>query len=228
MRKAFVVLAVTMLLAIGSLPAGATSNSITLGSAHGGATFTGTGSSNSINLDFGTCVSSTCTLSGVAFGTGMFQSSGTYSITSPSNIDLELTDPTTGLWTANTQGNSIAFNYGTGGSLLTGTLNLLQFQEISPNKTNGNNWYLTSASVTITGGSLDITPGMTLQLFFNKVPLYFNNLLGPGNAGKSEVADYGHGGLSGTPEPATLLLLGSGFLLVGLAVRVRLRRGEAS
>ena len=207
-------------LALCPLSAVATPDGITLGTAKGGSTFIGNGSTNSVDLDFGTCVSSTCTLSGTAFGTGMFQSKGSYSITSPENIDLMLTDPTTGLWTADTKANAISFSYGPGGSLLTGVLNLLQFQQISNKASGNNNWYLTSADVTITGGSLDITPGMSLELFFNKVPIYFNNLLGPGNAGVSETTNFGHGTMGATPEPASLLLFGIGWLLVGLVLRV--------
>ena len=220
-RKVGVLVLGLAVLALCPLSAVASPDGITLGTANGSSTFIGNGSSDSVNLDFGSCVSSTCTLSGVAWGTGMFQSKGSYTITSPENIDLELTNPTTGLWTADTKSNSIAFSYGPGGSLLTGVLNLLQFQQISQKKSGKNNWYLTSADVTITGGSLDITPGMSLQLFFNKVPLSFNGLLGSANSGSSESTNFGHGTLSTTPEPATLVLFGVGLALIGSVLRMR-------
>lgn len=225
-RKLTVVFLALAVFAFCPLSAVASPDGITLGTAKGGSTFIGNGSSDSVGLDFGTCVSSTCTLSGVAWGTGMFQSSGSYTITSPENIDLVLTDPTTGLWTADTQANAIDFSYGTGGSLLTGVLNLLQFQQISQNKSGNNHWYLTSADVTITGGSLDITAGMSLQLFFNKVPIYFNNLLGSGNAGVTETTNFGHGTMTATPEPTSLLLFGIGWLVLGLVLRMRTRRAQ--
>ncbi|HVN18132.1 MAG TPA: PEP-CTERM sorting domain-containing protein [Dongiaceae bacterium] len=224
-KVAVFVLGLAVLVAC-AMPAVASPDGITLGTANGGSTFIGTGSTDSVNMDFGACAGSTCTLSGVAFGSGMFQSNGSYTITSPENIDLELTDPTTGLWTANTQANSISFSYGPGGSLLTGVLNLLQFQQIAKSKSGNNNWYLTSADVTITGGSLDITQGMSLQLFFNKVPIYFNNLLGSGNAGTTETTNFGHGTMSATPEPTSLLLFGIGWLVLGLVLRMRARRTQ--
>jgi hypothetical protein len=222
-RKLAVFALALAVLALCPSSAVATPGGITLGASNGGSTFIGNGSSDSVYLDFGKCVSSTCTLSGIGWGTGMFLSKGSYSITSPENMDLVLTDPTTGLWTADTKANAISFSYGTGGSLLTGVLNLLQFQQISSKKSGTNHWYLTSADVTITGGSLDITPGMSLQLFFSKIPIYFNNLLGSGNSGVSETANFGHGTMAATPEPASLLLFGIGWLLLGLVLRLRRR-----
>jgi hypothetical protein len=201
-------------------------NSITLGTAYQGALFTGTGSSNSVALDLGTCSGGTCTLSGVGFGQGLFSSKALYDITSPTNLDLVLTNPSTGLWTVGNAANDIGFSYGPGGSLLTGTLNLLQFQEISPTKSHGQNWYLASADVTVTGGSLDPTPaGASMQLYFNNVPIYFNSLLGSGNVGHEESTLFGHGTVAPTPEPTSMLLLGAGFLLAGGVLRARVRRG---
>jgi len=207
-----------------TVPAYAGDSEIVLGTSLQSIMFIGTGATDSVGFDLGKCSGGVCTLSGVASGTGALTSKGIYDILSPSNLTLELTNPTTGLWTAVTSGNSIDFSYGPGGSLLTGDLNLLQFQQVSSKVSGGQAWYLTSADLTVTGGSLDITPGMSMKLFFNKVPGYFNTLLGPSNAGKTEATSFGHGTLTATPEPASILLLGTGFLVIGGVLRSRFRR----
>jgi len=184
------------------------------------------GSSDSVQMDLGSCTGGSCELTGVAKGTGLFASKGVYDITSPSNIEVDLTNSTTGLWTADSNGDTIEFSYGPGGSLLTGYLNLLQFQQI-PSKVSGSqNWYLTSASLTVTGGSLDIAKGDQLNLVFNNVPAHLNSLLGPSGSGSTIVTSFGHGTLSPTPEAGSILLLGIGLLLVGTVLRTRLSRGS--
>lgn len=226
-RKLVALIALLAGLALGLPSAHATTSQIVLASSTQGSVFTGTGSSDSVSLDLGSCVGGTCTVSGVAYGTGLLLSKGKYDITSPSNLSLQLTDPSTGLWTATTQGNAAAFSYGTGGSLLTGALNLLQFQQISNKVTGGKTWYLTSADLTVTGGSLGVSKGYEMDLHFSNVPVNFTSLLGAGNVGNSESASFGYGILTPTPEPASVLLLGAGFLLVGTVLRVRLRRKTA-
>jgi hypothetical protein len=214
--------------ALTSRPASAQTE-IVLGTSTQGVTFTGTGSSSAVSLDLGNCTLGSCTLSGVAFGEGLLSSAkGEYDITSLGNIDLELTNPATGLWTADTKADSIDFSYGPGGSLLTGVLNLLQFQQISPALSNGHDWYLTSANLDVTHSTLDVSPGMQMQLYFGNVPGYFNGLLGTGKAGSSEDTAFGHGTLIGTPEPASVLLLGAGFLFLAGILRVRSRRSLSS
>jgi hypothetical protein len=197
---------------------------IVLGTSGQRAVFTGTGALDSTSLNLGSCSGAACTMSGVAYGAAQLLSKGKYAISSPSDLTLELTDPSSGLWTAVTNGNSMTFNYTSGTTLLTGFLNLLQFQQISPKESGGQNWYLTSADLSVTGGSLEISKGMELQLHFGNVPVSFSSLLGASNTGKSEAILFGHGTLSPTPEPASVLLLGAGFLLAGGILRVRYRR----
>jgi hypothetical protein len=186
---------------------------------------TGTGSAASVNLDLGSCSGGKCTISGLGYGYGTYSppAHAIYSITSPANLNLKLINATTGLWEAVTKPNTVAFDYGTGGSLLTGYLNTLEFQQIPSFASGGYDEYLGTANVTITGGSLDKTSGMQVQFVVSNSPKYFNTLLGSGQKGSSISLHYGEGPLYPTPEPATLALLGAGFLLVGGVVRTRLR-----
>jgi len=252
-------LVLTLLVSVGSLlaslPAVATTtvlksgvvhdygNYIDLGQDTQAVTFTGTGSKNSVLLDFGSCtgggggfVTQSCTMTGVAKGYGIFAGkTNTYKITSPANIKLDLTNPSTGVWTAVTAGNSIDLYFGTNGSLLKGYLNQLQLQQI-PKPISGNaDWYLGTAQLTVTGGSLDhqTSKGMSVQFLFSNVtyknaPSYINTLLGSSGKGHSISTTFGEGPIYSNPEPASVLLLGAGFLLAGAVVRYRSRRAATS
>jgi hypothetical protein len=223
-------------LALGSLPAVAGpvmgmgivhdyGNYVDLGTDIQKIVLTGTGSSTKLNIDLGSCSGGTCTLSGVAKGYGTFAppASALYTISSPANLTLKEINATTGLWEVASNANTIKFNYGTGGSLLTGYLNDLEFSQIPSVVSNGHDEYLGTANVTITGGSLDKTSGMEVQFLVTNSPKYFQSLTGSGNTGSSIAISYGEGPLYPTPEPATLALLGAGFLLVGGVVRTRFR-----
>jgi len=196
---------------------------------------TGTGSSNSLSLDLGSCshggASSpgTCTLSGLAKGYGTLDhpTGAQYSITSPANLHFLDVNPSTGLWQVASNANAIKIEYGPGGSLLTGYINMLQFQQVPAAQSQGHDEYLATGNVTVTGGSLDHTSGWQIQFVVASTPNYFSTLLGPAETGKSMSFKYGEGPLYATPEPASLALLGAGFLLAGGVVRFRNRRGVA-
>jgi len=215
-----------------ALPAVASQAGIVLMQGQESTIFTGIGSKNSVGLDLGTCKNGTCTLAAVGIGTGLFSSArGIFTISSPANLNLQLTNPQTGLWTALSKGDDITFTYksgpsGTGATLLTGNLNLLQFQQRSPALSGGANTYITTASLTVTGGSLDIThgEGMNIKFFFTDPPKNINSLLS--DPGGNIAGNFGSARLTPTPEPASILLLGSGFLLA--AVVLRGRRGWQS
>jgi len=200
-------------------------NYVDLGTDAQSIVISGTGASNKLNIDLGSCSGGTCTLSGLGYGYGTYTppAHALYSITSPANLSLVETNSTTGLWQVASNANAIKFEYGTGGSLLTGYLNSLQFSQIPSVVSGGHDEYLGTANVTITGGSLDKTSGMQVQFLVTNSPKYFQALLGPANTGSSIKVTYGEGPLYPTPEPATLALLGAGFLFVGGVVRKRFR-----
>ncbi len=237
-KKTVLAIAVLAILAFGSLSAVAApfvpvvhdfGNYVDLGNPTQNIVLTGTGSTSSVDLDLGSCSHGTCTYSGLAYGYGTFDNPARapFAITSSANITLKLINPTTELWQAATNANSITFSYGTGGSLLHGYINQLEYQEVSPGASGGQDRYLGTANVTITGGSEDQTPGMQMQLLITNSPNYFNALLGPNNAGKTITISSRNAGESPvypTPEPATLALLGAGFLLASGVVRFRQRR----
>src|SRR5215467_10007789 len=82
---------------------------IVLGSSGQTAVFTGTSNSGSVAMELGSCSGVTCTLSGIAYGSGLLLSEGKYNMTSPGDLTLEFTDPATGLIA---QSNSMVFSYG--------------------------------------------------------------------------------------------------------------------
>jgi len=210
-------------------------NYIDLGKDTQAIVLTGTGSSNSLNLDLGSCSSgglassSTCTMSGLAKGYGTLDhpTGAQYSITSPANLHFLDVNPSTGLWQVASNANAIKIEYGPGGSLLTGYINMLQFQQIPTAQSNGHNEYLATGNVAVTGGSLDHSSGWQIQFVVSSTPSTFGTLLGPAQTGNNMSFKYGEGPLYPTPEPASLALLGAGFLMVGGVMRFRNRRGVA-
>ena len=233
-------IALTMLvlavLALGALPAAATStlitilngnpNEITLGAAASQSTvLTGTGSGDSLTLDLGSCKGGKCILSGAGFGVGLLKSKGQYSINTPANLDVKLADPTNGVWKVLDDSNDMTFKYSYKGTTeLMGVLSLVEFIQGPPKLSNGQDRYVLNAVVNVTGGTLDFKPGMALQLTYGAVPAYLNSLLGSEKVGSTIKAYYGSGTVAPTPEPASAFLLGAGFLLAGGILRARFRR----
>jgi hypothetical protein len=225
-------------LALGALPAAATStlitiiggnpNEITLGAAPQKTVLTGTGSIDSISLDLGSCSGGNCALSGVGFGVGLLASKGQYTINTPANMEVQLVDPLNGVWQTVNNSSDMTFSYSYKGvNELSGVLNLVEFIQVPPAVSNGQDRYVLNAFVTVTGGTLDFKPGMSLQLTYGSVPGYLNSLLGSGNVGSTISTQYGAGTVAPTPEPASVFLLGAGFLLAGGILRARFRRNAA-
>jgi hypothetical protein len=153
-----------------------------------------------------------------AFGTGIFLSSGPYSITAPSGVTATgtLTGPDT--WSISQTG-SLLFSYGTSGSLLTGNLQLVDLSQSSSIGTFNDQLV---ANLTITGGSLAglFSPSGGIAQLIIDLPSGVD--LSTLTTGQTETANVSEGSIYQTPEPGSMLLIGSGLL--GLAGLVRRRR----
>jgi hypothetical protein len=221
-------LAVCTLICIGFLVCVGSANAqtqITLGGSTQAITFTGLGSGNTTQeaITLGHCVGATCTLGGTAFGTGGVTSGpAPYSLTSTlGSLVMTLANSVTGLWTV-AQSAPILFSYGMGGSLLTGDLNLLTFQE-TPGTKQGTFNVNETANLAITGGSLAGafgSNGVADVLITFTTTANVISLLGTTN---SLSATDSSGELIPTPEPSgfAIFLLGAGTLLIGSLLRRR-------
>ncbi len=213
-----------LLLTVGTAKA---QTQITLGSASQEITFTGMGPSdtNQESITLGQCVKGTCALSGMASGTGALSSGpARYSITSAfGSIVATLANAALGQWTISQTGPAL-FSYGAGGSLLTGDLNLLTFQE-APGSTAGAFNYEGMANLVITGGSLAAALGdagvvdLTVTYTFKQYTSTDKNVMSLLGTTNSITGRMDGGELLPTPEPSSfaIFVLGSVLLLLGSA-----------
>lgn len=222
-------LTLAALVAIGlllcSIPAAAQSQ-ITLGGSRGLLTFTGmgSGSPNTLSLNFGSCKSGTCSLGGTGSGTGALTSGPSHYqfINTAGAITLTLANAALGEWNVS-QTSATIFNYGSNGSLLSGTLDLLNFVQ-SLGSSGGMFNYAGNANLTITGGSLasafSSSNGiLDIKIFFRSAT-NIESLLGTSGRIGSQIAS---GNVLPAPEPSSILMLGSGLMLAGGMLRSKLR-----
>jgi hypothetical protein len=225
MRKQFAgIAALVLVIALGAVTASAQVD-ITLGvpgspaTSSGTVTFTGTGGGNE-SITFGGCP---------AAASGDCWSGNTTGFAGPHNVvgDFwEINFAGVGV-TMNpsgtiTQTGPAAFTLGTSfgdGSLLTGTLQLVNLGQIGGT---GNFNYDLTANLTVTGGSL-------ASFFYNGTGVTtITILLAPGQSiiglagGTSVTGNNPVGTLTSTPEPSSVLLLGSGLLMFGGVLRRKL------
>jgi hypothetical protein len=201
---------------------------ITLGGSVQAVTFQGsTGSMTTESVTLGQCnkKTSACNLSGTAFGSGTLGSGpAPYSITSTLNsITMTLVDAAAGIWSF-TQTSAVNFLYGTVMSpFLTGSLTLTQMDQ-APGSTTA----IADATMLVTGGSLAPLIGsngavdVTIK-FLTKTNL--ESLLGTNNVIRGKVSS---GEILPTPEPNSILLIGSGLLVGGSMLRFRGRQRRSS
>lgn len=217
MRKQIVGIAVLTLLVALNLATASAQVNITLGQPSSGSagnvTFTGTATGTD-NLTFGTCGAGTNCWSGNTTG-----SAGGSPVSSPWAIDFSTAVPVTmnasGLIT---QGGGAALTIG-GGSLLTGSLQLVSLGQLG--YTGVYNYDLV-ANLTSLGGSL-------AQYFSNgtgvtQITIDFSSntqVVGLPNL-TTVTGTYSTGSLTTTPEPSSLLLMGSGLMMFGGVLRRKL------
>jgi hypothetical protein len=223
MRRLLVVLSVLVLFTVAVSTATA-QNQIILGGSTNDMTFTGTGGGNwTLSLP------SAGGLKDTAVGEGTLSTPGctpstpcAFDITQPTGVTITGTEtaPSSDVWNI-TQSGALDFSFGTGGSLLTGTLELVSLVETS--KTGTINEALT-ANIVVTGGSLASAVGSDAVLsitvdFASKAKLSLGTL----TSGQTVAAKISDGGIDPppTPEPGSMVLVGSGLLTLGGFVRRR-------
>ncbi|HET9783402.1 MAG TPA: PEP-CTERM sorting domain-containing protein [Terriglobales bacterium] len=196
-------------------------------------TFSGQGSgSQAIGVSLGSCnIVGHCTLSGTGSGSGALQSSGDFTLKSSADSIL-LNSNGNGGYTA-TASAPIQFNLegtasGQTGTLLSGTLNLLNFTQASGSSQGSFNSNL-AANLDLTGGLLAnifTASGGVLSLNVQfPTSVNISTLVGTNLSLASSLSASGAGGISPTPEPGTLALVGAGLLILGAGLRLRRHSG---
>ena len=197
-------------------------------------TFTGQGHGTStVGVTLGTCSGQQCSLTGMETGYGSLSSSGNFDITSTAGSITLANTSTAGLYSV-TSTAPINFNLtgsanGQSGTLLTGSLNLVNFYQ-QPGPTNGSGSMVGSfnanmqANMTVTGGLLasafsNAQAVLQLNVQFT-APIAISTLEGTNG---SLVAQLISSSITPTPEPSSLLLFGSGLLMLGGVLRRRMR-----
>ena len=224
MRK--ILLALSVLVAMTAAVSTATAqNQITLDGSSNSMTFTGTGGGNwtlslpSVGLKDtgvggGTLLTPGCTPSTPC----------AFDITQPTGVTITGTETGTGsnVWNI-TQSGALDFSFGTGGSLLTGTLQLVDLTQTGA--TGSFNDDLT-VNLAITGGSVASILGpsaiLDITIDFAKTK-GVAGVLGNLTSGQTLKANISDGELTPTAEPVSMVLVGSGLLLLGGFVRRRRR-----
>jgi len=219
MRK--ILLALSVLVAMTAAVSTATAqNQITLDGSSNSMTFTGTGGGNwTLSLP-------SVGLKDTAFGSGTLYTSTSYPFIITQGAGVTITGTETGpgsnVWNI-TQSGALDFSFGTGGSLLTGTLQLVDLTQTGA--TGSFNDDLT-VNLAITGGSLASILGpsaiLDITIDFAKTK-GVAGVLGNLTSGQTLKANISDGELTPTAEPVSMVLVGSGLLLLGGFVRRRRR-----
>jgi hypothetical protein len=218
-RKALLALSVLALL-MTVVSTATAQNQITLGgTAANSLTFTGEGSGN------WTLTFAGGTLTGTAFGTGTLNSGPDPYTISQSGVTITGTYLGSDTWSI-AQSGSLAFCYGGCGAsaLLTGNLQLINLAQTDSTGTFNDSL---SANLTSLGGSLASLLGsggvLSITIDFS-TPTNLASL----TPGATLGANVSSGELFPSPEPASMVLVGSGLMLLGGFVQRRRRTAQRS
>jgi hypothetical protein len=215
-----------MSLTLGSRAAWAQSNISLSGTSSGNVIFTGTGSGN-LSLSLGACAGGSNCIDGSAsgngaFGSGGFPLNGFFIISGASSLTLTNTSPTS--W--NITGGTFNFIFssaadGGGTNFLSGTLSLVNLGQSGGSGTFNTQFVanLTGLSGTLAG--LFTSAGGIANISLN---LSTSSNLSSLGLGSTETGTLDHGAITTTPEPGTMVLLGSGLLALGGFLRRQWRQ----
>jgi len=186
----------------------------------------GPGDPNQLSISFGHCSRGVCSTYGRGTGSGLAASNGWFTLSSPlGSMIATLVNATTGQW-AISQTAPILFSYGHNGTLLTGDLDLLTFQE-APGTSTGTFNYDESANLQITGGSLASVFGsdaiMQVYLTF-RTTVNLESLLGKTTGIEGAIAG---GEVLPTPEPSAFAIFGLGSVLLLIGSLLRRKRAAS-
>jgi hypothetical protein len=226
MRRLLVIVSILVFLT-GAVSTATAQNLINLlGGSSNAVTFTGGETSGTWTLSLGT----TGTLSGTGSGSGilnfssLYPNSAPYSITQPTGTTVTGTKTGANTWSI-TQNNPLLFSLGTGGSLLTGNLELVNLAITG--KTGQFDTTLVVDLTNLSGSlaSLITSAGGEAQLTIRYSGSGdFLTALESLGSGQTLSTALDGGKICANPEPASMFLVGTGLVMLGGLVHRRRRK----
>jgi len=179
------------------------------GTSTGDVTFTANGDGTA-SLAIGTCTAGTCTLTGSNTGGGTF----TFTTTYPGSNQIQVSSG----YIISANGTTTTFAYTSPGGNLSGTVTWSSMISDGIASITGTLSITSSTFSGLLGPGGSATISITTNGYGSELSTY---IFGTAPAGDTEGATVTSGSVI-APEPSTLLLFGTGFLLVGGVLRRRL------